>query len=60
MMYRSNSNILITSWLYFNNGVNFAHCHDFLPSFDRLVQQKIGWFNRKLVINWTCSILKID
>jgi len=42
MMYRSDSNVLITSWLYINNGVNFARCHDFLPPFDWLVQQKIS------------------
>jgi len=41
-MYRSDSNALITSWLYFNNAVNFARCHDFLPPFDWLVQKKIG------------------
>jgi len=41
-MYRSDSNILITSWWYFNNGVNFACCYDFLPPFDWLVQQKIS------------------
>jgi len=41
-MYRNDSNVLVTSWLYFNNGVNFARCHNFLPPFDWLVQQKIG------------------
>jgi len=42
MIYSSDSNVLVTSWLYFNNGVNFARCHDFLPPFDWLVPQKIG------------------
>jgi len=37
----SDSNVLVTFWLYFNDGVNFAHCHDFLPPFDWLAQQKI-------------------
>jgi len=38
---RSDSNVLVTFWLYFNIGVNFARCHDFLPAFDWLAQQKI-------------------
>jgi len=42
MKCRSDSNVLVTSWLYFNNDVNFTRCHDFLPPFDWLVPQKIS------------------
>jgi len=41
MTYHSNSNVLVTFWLYLSNGVNFDRCHDFLPPFDWLAQQKI-------------------
>jgi len=46
---RSDSNVLVTFWLYFNNGVNLARCHAFLPPFDWLAQQKI--FEKLIMFN---------